>query len=90
MTDWDLIAEYIHDAMQVVEQTHEAGEELKKSVSPENLDIFHAQMMELHEHLSKIKEALEHQDTYALDEISDRLSMLLQGHQADYRKTSRL
>jgi hypothetical protein len=90
MTDWDLITEYIHNALQAVDKAHEAANGLRENTSRETLDQFRAQMAELTEHLSKLQNVLQHSDTYALEELADRLSSLLGGKRAEYRRTPRM
>ncbi|MEP0807517.1 MAG: hypothetical protein HRF47_18725 [Chloroflexota bacterium] len=90
MTDWDLITEYIHNAMQAVDKAHEASNGLRENANRETLDQFRAQMAELAEHLTKLQSVLQHSDTFALEELADRLSALLGGKPAEYRRTPRM
>ena len=90
MTDWDLITEYIHNAMQVVDKAHEVTNDLRESTTPEAIDEFRSHMIELAEHLTKLQKVLDHQETYALEEMADRLSTLLGGRRAEYRHTPRM
>lgn len=90
MTDWDLITEYIQNAMQAVDKAHDAANGLRENASRETLDQFRAQMAELTEHLTKLQTVLEHQDTYVLEELADRLSTLLGGKRPEYRRTPRM
>jgi hypothetical protein len=90
MMDWDLMVEYIHNAMQAVDKAHEATNELRESATPETLDQFRAQMQELTEHLTSLQTVLEHQEAFALEEMADRLSTLFSGHRPEYRRTPRM
>lgn len=90
MTDWDLMIEYIHNAMQAVDKAHEASNDLRANTSPETFDQFRAQMQELTEHLTSLQTVLEHQEAFALEEMADRLSMLFSGHRPEYRSTPRM
>lgn len=85
MSDWEQIAEYIHNAMQAVEQTHEAGQELRKNPNHANFDAFRAQMEELHQRLAALKTMLEHENVVFLDELADALSRAFGGKPAEYR-----
>ena len=67
MTDWDLIVEHIQNAMQAVDQAHEASENLRNQATPETFDEFQVQMQELCEHLSALKNVMEHTSTYTMD-----------------------
>lgn len=90
MTDWDLIVENIQKAMQAVDQAHEASENLRNHVSADTIDDFKVHMLELCEHLSVLKYALEHASTYAMDELIDVLSQMYSGKPAAYRRTQRI
>lgn len=90
MTDWDLITEYIHNAMQAVDKAHEVMNELRENTTPEALDEFRAHMGELTDHLTKLEKVLEHQETFALEELADRLSTMLGGKCSEYRRTPRM
>lgn len=90
MTDWDLIVERIQVAMQAVDQAHEASENLRDQATPETLDDFKTQMEVLCEHLSALKNALEHTSTYTMDELVDALSRMSSGKPAAYRRTQRI
>ena len=90
MTDWDLIIENIQNAMQAVEHTHEAGENLRNHTTPETFDEFRAHMEELCSHLSTLKNVLEHSTTYGMDELIDALSEMFSGKPAAYRKTQHI
>lgn len=90
MTDWDLITGYIHDAMQAVDKAHEVTNGLRENATPEALDEFRSQMSELTEHLTKLQTVLDNQEAFALEELADRLSMLLGGKRPEYRRTPRM
>ncbi len=90
MTDWDQVIEYIHNAMQVLDEAHGASEQLKENANHETFDAFRAKMAELHEHLSKLKGILDNEEAYAMDELMDALSRVYSGHRADYRRTPRI
>lgn len=90
MTDWDLINEYIHNAMQAVDKAHEVTNDLRKNATPEVFDEFRAQMAELTEHLTKLQTVLDHQDAFALEEMADWLSTIFGGRHAEYRRTPRM
>lgn len=90
MTDWDLIVENIQKAMQAVDQAHEASQNLRNEVTPETFDEFKAHMQELCDHLSALKNAMEHSSTYTMDELVDVLSQMYSGKPAAYRRTQRI
>lgn len=90
MTDWDLITEYIHNAMQAVDEAHEVSQELRQNATPETFDQFRAQMEELTEHLTKLQTVLENQEAFALDEMADWLSEAFTGNVSEYRRTPRM
>ena len=85
MSDLTLIAEYIHEAMEALEQTQEAGEELKERVTRENYTAFRIQMDALYERLRKLSAMLLHEDEVALDELADALSRAFDKSPAEYR-----
>jgi len=90
MTDWDLITEYIHNAMQAVDKAHAVTNDLRESATPEAFDEFRSQMNELTEHLTKLQTVLDHQETFALEELADRLAVALGGRRPEYRRTPRM
>jgi uncharacterized protein YhaN len=90
MTDWDQIVEYIQNAMQAVDQAHEASENLRNHVSPDTFDDFKAQMQELCEQLSTLKDAMEHSTAYSMEELVDALSKMHSGKPAAYRRTQHI
>jgi hypothetical protein len=90
MNDWDLISEYIHNAMQAVDKAHEASNGLRENATPETFDQFRAQMQELTEHLIKLQTVLDNQEAFALDEMADWLSTAFRGKRPEYRHTPRM
>ena len=90
MTDWDLIVEHIHNAMQAVDQAHEASENLRNHTTPETFDEFKSQMEELCDNLKTLKNVMEHTTTYSMDELVDTLSKMYSGKPAAYRRTQRI
>jgi hypothetical protein len=90
MTDWDLILEYIHNAMQAVDEAHQASNELKDNANHETFNGFREKMAELEEHLRNLKIVLDNEEAYAMDELMEALSKVYSGHGADYRRTPRM
>ena len=62
MTDWDLMTEYIHNAMHVVDKAHVASRQLRENANPETFDNFRAQLNELTEHLTQLQTVLNNQE----------------------------
>jgi hypothetical protein len=87
MTDWDLINEYIANAMQAVDKAHEVTNGLRENATPEAFDQFRLELEVLTDHLTQLQTVLSHQDTYALDELADWLSDTFGGQHAEYRHT---
>ncbi len=90
MTDWDEIVEYIHHAMQAVDEAHSAAENLRENTNQANFQAFLRKMAELQERQRKIKMVLDNEEAYAVDELVDALSMAFTGHRAEYRRTPRM
>ena len=90
MTDIKDIAEYIHNAMQAVEQANEASQELRQQPTPEKLDTFKDEMETLCQHLQNLQRVLEHQEGYFVEELTDLLHQLISGEHAPYRSMPRL
>jgi len=90
MTDWDLMTEYIHNAMQVVDKAHAATRQLRENATPETFDNFRAQVQELTENLTRLQTVLNNQEAFALDEMADWLSKAFTGKQSNYRRTPRM
>ncbi|MCS6992280.1 MAG: hypothetical protein N2117_03100 [Anaerolineales bacterium] len=85
MTERDLMVERIQNAMQALERAHEAKENLKQQANSETLSQFQKEMKRLEEELRLLKQILEHEDTYSMDEIAQALARTL--HQsATYRR----
>lgn len=90
MADWDLIVEYIHNAMQAVDEAHDVSHDLRENATPETFDEFRAEMQELIEHLTKLQTVLNNEQAFAVDELVDWISKTYTGKQADYRRTPRM
>lgn len=90
MTDWDLMTEYIQNAMQAVDKAHAVTNTLRENTTPEAFDEFRSQMDKLIEHLTKLQDVLDHEGTFAFEELADRMSLLLEGRRPEYRRTPRM
>ncbi|HSL43515.1 MAG TPA: hypothetical protein VK897_08785 [Anaerolineales bacterium] len=90
MTDWDLMTEYIHNAMHVLEKAHAASKQLRENANPETFDNFRAQMEEITEHLTQLQIVLNNQEAFAVDEFTDWLSKAFTGKPSAYRRTPRM
>ena len=90
MTDWDEIIEYIHNAMQAVDEAHGASENLKQDTNQETFDVFCEKMRQLQERQRKLQVVLNNEEAYAVDELVDALSQVFSGHRAEYRRTPRM
>jgi hypothetical protein len=90
MTDWDLITEYIHNAMQAVDKAHEVANDLRENATPKTFDEFRSRMSELTEHLTRLQTVLDNQEAFALDEMADWLSAAFGGGRPEYRRTPRM
>jgi hypothetical protein len=90
MTDWDLMTEYIYNAMHVMDKAHAASRQLREHANPETFDNFRAQLQELTENLTKLQTVLENQEAFALDELADWLSKAFTGKASEYRRTPRM
>jgi len=86
MTDWNLMVERIQNAMQALEKAHEAKDALKSQANGETLTKFQVEMKELEEHLRLMKQILEHEDTYSMDEIAEALGRTLNRERSSYRR----
>ncbi|HMB21365.1 MAG TPA: hypothetical protein VKP08_00975 [Anaerolineales bacterium] len=73
MTDWDLMTEYIHDAMYEVDKAYAAKKRVQEDATPEALDRFLAQVQELTENLTNLETVLNLQETFALDKFAEWL-----------------
>jgi hypothetical protein len=85
MTDRELMVERIQNAMQALERTHAASDDLRKEVNGENLKAFREHMHELCEHLAELKTAMENQALYGEDELINLFSEWLNGKPSPYR-----
>ncbi|MBI3739421.1 MAG: hypothetical protein HY258_10280 [Chloroflexi bacterium] len=90
MSDLTTMAEYIHDAMQAVDEAHHASNKLKENANHETFDTFRTKMLELREHLRKLKMVLDDEEAYAMDELMDALSKVYTDHRVEYRRTPRM
>jgi Zn-dependent oligopeptidase len=90
MTDWDLMVEYIRQAMEALDKAHEASSELSENTTAETLDQFREKLGELTEELTELQTVLEHQEAFALDEMADWLSQAFRGTPSEYRRTPRM
>jgi hypothetical protein len=90
MSDMTLIAENIVNAMKAIEDAHQAGKDLREDTNQDAFKAFRAKMLELHEHLAKLKMVLDNEEAYAMDELMDALSLAYSDHRADYRRTPRM
>src|SRR5512147_1568202 len=90
MTDWDLMTEYIQNAMYELDMAQAATRQVRENATPEALDNFLAQMQELTENLTNLQTVLNHQETLALDQFADRLSRNFTGRLPEYRRTPRM
>ncbi len=86
MTDWNLMVERIQNAMQALEKAHEAKDALKSQANGDTLTKFQAEMKALEEHLRLMKQILEHEDTYSMDEIATALGHTLNKERSSYRR----
>ena len=90
MTDWDEMVEYIHGAIEAVDEAHSAAQHLKQDANHVTFDEFRRKMADLQAHLRKLKAILDNEEAYAMDELMDALSRVYSGHSADYRRTPRM
>ena len=90
MTDWDLMTEYLHNAMHGVDEAHAATRQLRQDANPDTFENFRAQLEKLTDHLSKLQTVLNNQEAFALDEMSDWLSRAFTGKPSEYRRTPRM
>ncbi len=90
MTDWDLMTEYIQNAMYELDKAQAATRQVQENTTPETLNNFLAQMQELTENLTNLQAVLNHQEAFAVDELTDWLSRVFTGKPSDYRRTPRM
>lgn len=86
MTDWNLMVERIQNAMQALEKAHEAKQALEGQTNGETLTKFQVEMKQLEEELRLMKQILEHEDTYSMDEIAAALGSTLNKERSSYRR----
>lgn len=86
MTDWDLMVERIQNAMQALDKAHEAKQALEGQANGETLTKFQIEMRQLEEKLQLMKQILENEDTYSMDEIAAALSHTLNKERSSYRR----
>ncbi len=87
MTSWDLMTEYIYNAMHVVDKAQAASRNLRENATPETFDNFRAQVQELAEHLNQLQTVLQNQEDFAIDEMEDWLSKAFTSNPSEYRRT---
>jgi len=90
MTDWDEIVENIRNAIDAVDDAHKASETLRQAANHTTFEAFREKMTELHDHLTKLKRVLDHEEAFAMDELMDALSKVYSGHRANHRGTPRM
>ncbi len=86
MTDWELMVERIQAAMHAVDKVHEAKKSLTEQATSEKLAKFQAEMKALEDHLRLMKQILDHEDTYTLDEIAAALNRTLNKDTDSYHR----
>lgn len=90
MTDWDQVLEYIRDAMDAVDDAHEASHDLRSNATPDTFDEFRVKMAELTEHLTRLQTVLNNEEAFAMDELVDWISKTYTGKTSEYRRTPRM
>ena len=90
MTDWDLMTEYVRNAMHVVDKAQAASRQLRENANLETFDNFRAQLEGLTEQLTQLQTVLNNQEAFALDEMADWLSKAFTGQNSPYRRTPRM
>lgn len=88
MSDLTLMAENIRAALEKLEHTQSAGDELRESVTRENYATFRKHMDELYQRLKALNNMLLHEDEMALDEFADALSRAFERTPSEYRHAS--
>ncbi len=86
MTDWNLMVERIQNAMQALEKAHQAKQALEGQANGETLTQFQVEMKQLEEELRLMKQILENEDTYSMDEIAAALGHTLNKERSSYRR----
>lgn len=90
MSDLTLIAEDILNTMRALEDANHAAEDLRANTNHAAFDAFRARMLELQDHLSKLKMVLDNEEAFAMDELMDLMSKAYSDHRAEYRRTPRM
>lgn len=88
MSDLTLMAENIRTALEALEHTQDAGDELREKVTRENYAAFRQRMNELYQRLHKLNAMLLHEDEMALDEFADALNRAFHSPPSEYRRAS--
>lgn len=86
MTDWNLMVERIQNAMQALEKAHQSKQALEGQANGETLTKFQVEMKQLEEELRLMKQILENEDTYSMDEIAAALGHTLNKERSSYRR----
>lgn len=86
MSELEEFGEAIRNAMRLIEQTQEAGEQLRNHTNRENLDEFRRRVLELQEELTRLQQILQRESTYSMDELIDLLTQMFSGHSSPYRR----
>lgn len=86
MTDWNLMVERIQNAMQALEKAHQSKQDLEGDVNGETLTKFQNEVKHLEEKLRLMKQILENEDTYSMDEIAAALGRALGREEPGYRR----
>lgn len=89
-SDWELITEYIRNAMQGLDDAHRASHGLRENATPETFDEFRAKLDKLTDHLTKLQTVLSNEEAFAVDELVDWISKAYTGKPSDYRRTPRM
>ncbi|MFO3796964.1 MAG: hypothetical protein ACK8QZ_06715 [Anaerolineales bacterium] len=86
MSELEEVGEAIRNAMRLIEQTQEAGDQLRNHTNLENLDEFRRRVLELQEELARLQQILQRESTYSMDELIDLLTHMFSGHSSSYRR----
>lgn len=86
MSELEEIGEAIRNTMRLIEQTQEAGEQLRNRTNRENLDEFRRRVLELQEELTRLQQILQRESTYSMDELIDLLTHMFSGRSSSYRR----
>ena len=90
MSDLTMIAEDIVNTMRAIDEAQQVAKKLRENTDHAAFDAFRTKMLELHDHLSKLKMVLDNEEAFAMDELMDAMSGFYSDHRADYRKTPRM